>query len=446
MFGKDVVQAVVSAQGPGSTQSLRFILQGVRLRAKPLPFEIKGIKSINPLMPKSHLPTTPTSTTNPSNKVVTLPEDNEITVHVVKDTDSNNEPMNNVEPIINAKSFEDSNFVVQDYPLHCLIALAILNSQTGGLPCSEICNFFENNIKSFKTEVPLDWQDKVKDCLNTKFWFRDVKLRDVLWYIEPTKAKDLNKSILSCFQTNPKAIKRELIVPHLARNLFNSDDINNRDDIANASEKTSDKDPSKIDNLEKNEVTEVDNTRDKDNSDSNRKNESGKEINILDTVSVSVTDESMKNFVKSKPSQQPELEKPAKPKPGYSLSCLCALALINSISGSLTCKQICTFILEHFPYYRTAKKIWKKKLASNLETNSFFRKKDKEWSIKSHTLDTLRTELKKWTRKNSDDIRAALDNPGLLNDLVQGKCKKDYSKFEENKENEIVTIDEENTG
>ena len=57
-------------------------------------------------------------------------------------------------------------------------------------------------------------------------------------------------------------------------------------------------------------------------------------------------------------------------------------------------------------------------MASNLDTNSFFRKKDKEWSIKSHTLDTLRTELKKWTRKNSDDIRAALDNPGLLNDLV----------------------------
>ena len=96
VFGKDVVQAVVSAQGPGSTQSLRFILQGVRLRAKPLPFEIKGIKSINPLMPNSHLPTTSTSTTNPSNKVVTLPEDNEITVHVVKDTDSNNEPMKNV--------------------------------------------------------------------------------------------------------------------------------------------------------------------------------------------------------------------------------------------------------------------------------------------------------------------------------------------------------------
>ena len=391
-------------------------------------------------MPNSHLPTTSTSTTNPNNKVVTLPEDNEITVHVVKDTDSNNEPMNNVEPIINAKSLENSNFVVQDYPVHCLIALAILNSQTGGLPYSEICNFLENNIKSFKTEAPLNWQENVKDCLDTKFWFRDVKLRDVLWYIEPTKAKDLNKSILSCFQTNPKAIKRELIVPHLARNLFNSGD-----DIANSSDKTSDKDPSKIDNLEKNQMTAVD-IRDKDKIDSNRTNESAKEINILDTVSVSVTDESLKNYVKSKPSH-PELEKPAKPKPGYSLSCLCALALINSISGSLTCKQICTFILEHFPYYRTAKKIWKKKLASNLDTNSFFRKKDKEWSIKSHTLDTLRTELKKWTRKNSDDIRAALDNPGLLNDLVQGKCKKDYSKVEENKENdEIVTIDEENTG
>jgi len=411
-----------------------------------LPFEIKGIKSINPLMPNSHLPTTSTSTTNPSNKVVTLPEDNEITVHVVKDTDSNNEPMNNVEPIINAKSLENSNFVVQDYPVHCLIALAILNSQTGGLPYSEICNFLENNIKSFKTEAPLNWQEKVKDCLDTKFWFCDVKLRDVLWYIEPTKAKDLNKSILSSFQTNPKAIKRELIVPHLARNLFNSgDEIINRDDIANSSDKASDKDPSKIDNLEKNQMTAVD-IRDKDKIDSNRTNESANEINILDTVSVSVTDESLKNFGKSKPSQ-PELEKPAKPKPGYSLSCLCALALINSISGSLTCKQICTFILEHFPYYRTAKKIWKKKLASNLDTNSFFRKKDKEWSIKSHTLDTLRTELKKWTRKNSDDIRAALDNPGLLNDLVQGKCKKDYSKVEENKENdEIVTIDEENTG
>ena len=102
-------------------------------------------------MPNSHLPTTSTSTTNPTNdKVVTLPEDNEITVHVVKDTDSNNEPMNNVEPIINAKSLENSNFVVQDYPVHCLIALAILNSQTGGLPYSEICNFLENSIKSFK--------------------------------------------------------------------------------------------------------------------------------------------------------------------------------------------------------------------------------------------------------------------------------------------------------
>ena len=387
-------------------------------------------------MPNSHLPTTSTSTTNPSNKVVTLPEDNEITVHVVKDTDSNNEPMNNVEPIINAKSFENVNFLVQDYPLHCLIALAILNSQTGGLPYSEICNFLENNIKSFKTEAPLNWQENVKDCLDTKFWFCDVKLRDVLWYIEPTKAKDLNKSILSSFQTNPKAIKRELIVPHLARNLFTTgDDIINLDDIANSSHKTSDKDPSKIDNLEKNQLSEGDNVIDKGSSDLNRNDESAKQISILDTVSVSVTDESLK---------------PSKPKPGYSLSCLCALALINSISGSLTCKQICTFIQEHFPYYRTAKKIWKKKLASNLDTNSFFRKKGKEWSIKSHTLDTLRSELKKWTRKNSDDIKAALDNPSLLSDLVQGKCKKDYSKVEDNNENEInldiVTIDQENTG
>ncbi|KAF9796317.1 hypothetical protein SFRURICE_019399 [Spodoptera frugiperda] len=64
------------------------------------------------------------------------------------------------------------------------------------------------------------------------------------------------------------------------------------------------------------------------------------------------------------------------PKPAYSYSCLIAMALKNSRTGSLPVSEIYNFI-QHFPYFKTAPNGWKNSVRHNLSLNKCFEKIEK---------------------------------------------------------------------
>lgn len=64
-------------------------------------------------------------------------------------------------------------------------------------------------------------------------------------------------------------------------------------------------------------------------------------------------------------------------KPPYSFSCLIFMSIEDSKGKALPVKEIYTWILDHFPYYRNAPTGWKNSVRHNLSLNKCFRKVDK---------------------------------------------------------------------
>lgn len=64
-------------------------------------------------------------------------------------------------------------------------------------------------------------------------------------------------------------------------------------------------------------------------------------------------------------------------KPPYSFSCLIFMAIEDSPIKALPVKEVYAWILDHFPYFRTAQAGWKNSVRHNLSLNKCFRKVDK---------------------------------------------------------------------
>lgn len=64
-------------------------------------------------------------------------------------------------------------------------------------------------------------------------------------------------------------------------------------------------------------------------------------------------------------------------KPPYSFSCLIFMAIEDSEQKALPVKEIYSWILEHFPYFRTAPTGWKNSVRHNLSLNKCFQKIEK---------------------------------------------------------------------
>lgn len=64
-------------------------------------------------------------------------------------------------------------------------------------------------------------------------------------------------------------------------------------------------------------------------------------------------------------------------KPPYSFSCLIFMSIEDSKGKALPVKEIYSWILDHFPYYRNAPTGWKNSVRHNLSLNKCFRKVDK---------------------------------------------------------------------
>ncbi|XP_004524378.1 uncharacterized protein LOC101453505 isoform X2 [Ceratitis capitata] len=122
------------------------------------------------------------------------------------------------------------------------------------------------------------------------------------------------------------------------------------------------------------------------------------------------------------------------PKPAYSYSCLIAMALKNSRSGSLPVSEIYSFMCEHFPYFRTAPSGWKNSVRHNLSLNKCFEKIEKPatnsnqrkgclWAMNPERIVKMDDEVQKWSRKDPMGIRNAMVHPDHLEALERGEMK-----------------------
>ncbi|KAF7282128.1 hypothetical protein GWI33_003139 [Rhynchophorus ferrugineus] len=131
------------------------------------------------------------------------------------------------------------------------------------------------------------------------------------------------------------------------------------------------------------------------------------------------------------------------PKPAYSYSCLIAMALKNSRTGSLPVSEIYNFMCKHFPYFKTAPNGWKNSVRHNLSLNKCFEKIEKPalngtqrkgclWAMNPAKINKMDEEVQKWSRKDPNAIRKAMVNPEHLESLERGELKFSCSYDDEN--------------
>ncbi|XP_055018025.1 forkhead box protein N4 isoform X2 [Boleophthalmus pectinirostris] len=126
--------------------------------------------------------------------------------------------------------------------------------------------------------------------------------------------------------------------------------------------------------------------------------------------------------------QEQELQPKTFPKPIYSYSCLIAMALKNSKTGSLPVSEIYSFMKEHFPYFKTAPDGWKNSVRHNLSLNKCFEKVENKassssrkgclWALNPAKIDKMEEEMQKWKRKDLPAIRRSMANPDELDKLI----------------------------
>ncbi|NXN11329.1 FOXN4 protein, partial [Indicator maculatus] len=116
------------------------------------------------------------------------------------------------------------------------------------------------------------------------------------------------------------------------------------------------------------------------------------------------------------------------PKPIYSYSCLIAMALKNSKTGSLPVSEIYSFMKEHFPYFKTAPDGWKNSVRHNLSLNKCFEKVENKmsgtsrkgclWALNPAKIEKMEEEMQKWKRKDLAAIHRSMANPEELDKLI----------------------------
>ncbi|XP_014681485.1 PREDICTED: forkhead box protein N4-like isoform X2 [Priapulus caudatus] len=121
-------------------------------------------------------------------------------------------------------------------------------------------------------------------------------------------------------------------------------------------------------------------------------------------------------------------------KPAYSYSCLIAMALKNSKSGSLPVSDIYNFMIENFPYFKTAPSGWKNSVRHNLSLNKCFAKIERPtghgnsrkgclWAMNPAKIEKMDEECLKWRKKDAAAIKRAMANPDKLELIEKGICR-----------------------
>lgn len=141
------------------------------------------------------------------------------------------------------------------------------------------------------------------------------------------------------------------------------------------------------------------------------------------------------------------------PKPPYSYSCLIAMALRNSDSGTLPVSDIYEFIIENFPYYKTARDGWKNSIRHNLSLNKCFEKIENPangskkgclWALNPDKCKKLEEECKRCRQRDIVNIRLSMSRPDDLNKIERGeqrikKCHNNQRKLVDHTNNTLTT-------
>uniref|UniRef100_A0A2I2ZWQ4 Forkhead box N4 n=1 Tax=Gorilla gorilla gorilla TaxID=9595 RepID=A0A2I2ZWQ4_GORGO len=119
------------------------------------------------------------------------------------------------------------------------------------------------------------------------------------------------------------------------------------------------------------------------------------------------------------------------PAPPPAPSCLIAMALKNSKTGSLPVSEIYSFMKEHFPYFKTAPDGWKNSVRHNLSLNKCFEKVENKmsgssrkgclWALNLARIDKMEEEMHKWKRKDLAAIHRSMANPEELDKLISDR-------------------------
>ncbi|XP_060606682.1 forkhead box protein N4-like [Ruditapes philippinarum] len=132
-------------------------------------------------------------------------------------------------------------------------------------------------------------------------------------------------------------------------------------------------------------------------------------------------------------SQQRQPEK-VYPKPVYSYSCLIAMALKNSRTGNLPVSEIYNFMIDNFPYFKTAPDGWKNSVRHNLSLNKCFAKahdgkangthtrKGCLWALNPAKIEKMEEEIVKWRKKDPESVKLSMSKPENLELIEQGKA------------------------
>lgn len=116
-------------------------------------------------------------------------------------------------------------------------------------------------------------------------------------------------------------------------------------------------------------------------------------------------------------------------KPPFSYSCLIALALKNSESGFLPVSEIYSYILDNFPFFRTAPDGWKNSIRHNLSLNKCFQKLETPslngttrkaclWGLNEDKIARLNEDILKWMRRIPDPKQMITSFKSEIHDTV----------------------------
>lgn len=118
------------------------------------------------------------------------------------------------------------------------------------------------------------------------------------------------------------------------------------------------------------------------------------------------------------------------PKPSFSYSCLIAMAMRNCDTGHLPVNDIYEFIVENFPYYKTARDGWKNSIRHNLSLNKCFRKIENPisgskkgclWALNPEKSRKLEEECRRCIQRDLVNIRLSMKRPDELGDIERGE-------------------------